>query len=157
MSNVTRDDLPSLSIRRPVLVLVMNLLIVLAGLAALIDVVFATAIAYIVWRTQLAWRKWLDYAAMGAVAIPGVVIGIGYLRTFYDFNVPFIDKPLADQRPGQFRAALKQHFTVLPARQLSKQCIQINATITCREFEHLPTCQFPGSPFSADDDISFPL
>jgi iron(III) transport system permease protein len=66
-----------------------------AGLAALIDVVFATAIAYIVWRTQLSWRKWLDFAAMGAVAIPGVVIGIGYLRTFYDFNVPFIDKPLA--------------------------------------------------------------
>jgi iron(III) transport system permease protein len=66
-----------------------------AGLAALIDVIFATAIAYIVWRTQLAWRKWLDFAAMGAVAIPGVVIGIGYLRTFYDFNVPFIDKPLA--------------------------------------------------------------
>ena len=30
-----RDDLPSLSIRRPVLVLVVNLLIVLAGLAAL--------------------------------------------------------------------------------------------------------------------------
>ncbi|MBT8080952.1 MAG: efflux RND transporter permease subunit [Gammaproteobacteria bacterium] len=38
MSNVQRDDLPSLSIRRPVLVLVMNLLIVLAGLAALIAV-----------------------------------------------------------------------------------------------------------------------
>jgi iron(III) transport system permease protein len=66
-----------------------------AGLAALIDVIFATAIAYIVWRTDLAWRKWLDFAAMGAVAIPGVVIGIGYLRTFYEFNVPFIDKPLA--------------------------------------------------------------
>lgn len=66
-----------------------------AGLAALIDVVFATAIAYIVWRTQLSWRKWLDFAAMGAVAVPGVVIGIGYLRTFYDFNVPIIDKPLA--------------------------------------------------------------
>jgi iron(III) transport system permease protein len=66
-----------------------------AGLAALIDVIFATAIAYIVLRTQLSWRKWLDFAAMGAVAIPGVVIGIGYLRTFYDFNVPIIDKPLA--------------------------------------------------------------
>jgi hydrophobe/amphiphile efflux-1 (HAE1) family protein len=38
MSSVQRDDLPSLSIRRPVLVLVMNLLIVLAGLAALIAV-----------------------------------------------------------------------------------------------------------------------
>jgi iron(III) transport system permease protein len=32
---------------------------------------------------------------MGAVAVPGVVIGIGYLRTFYEFNVPIIDKPLA--------------------------------------------------------------
>ena len=72
-----------------------NNTLLFAGLAALIDVVFATAIAYIVWRTQLAWRKWLDFVAMGAVAIPGVVIGIGYLRTFYDFNVPFIDKPLA--------------------------------------------------------------
>ena len=38
MSILKRDDLPSLSIRRPVLVLVMNLLIVLAGLAALIAV-----------------------------------------------------------------------------------------------------------------------
>ena len=34
MINSPRDDLPSLSIRRPVLVLVANLLIVLAGLAA---------------------------------------------------------------------------------------------------------------------------
>ena len=66
-----------------------------AGLAAGIDVLFGTAIAYIVLRTGLAGRKWLDYAAMGAVAIPGVVLGIGYLRTFYAFNVPIIDKPLA--------------------------------------------------------------
>ena len=66
-----------------------------AGLAAAIDVIFGTAIAYVVWRTRLIGRQWLDYAAMGAVAIPGVVLGIGYLRTFYEFNVPIIDKPLA--------------------------------------------------------------
>ena len=66
-----------------------------AGLAAAIDVCFGTAIAYVVWRTRLIGRQWLDYAAMGAVAIPGVVLGIGYLRTFYEFNVPIIDKPLA--------------------------------------------------------------
>ena len=66
-----------------------------AGLAAAIDVCFGTAIAYVVWRTNLIGRQWLDYIAMGAVAIPGVVLGIGYLRTFYDFNVPIIDKPLA--------------------------------------------------------------
>jgi iron(III) transport system permease protein len=66
-----------------------------AGLAAAIDVCFGTAIAYVVWRTKLIGRQWLDYIAMGAVAIPGVVLGIGYLRTFYEFNVPIIDKPLA--------------------------------------------------------------
>jgi iron(III) transport system permease protein len=66
-----------------------------AGLAALIDVVLGTAIAYLVWRTKLIGRKWLDFIAMGAVAIPGVVLGIGYLRTFVDFNVPIVGKPLA--------------------------------------------------------------
>jgi iron(III) transport system permease protein len=66
-----------------------------AGLAALINVVFGTAIAYIVWRTGVVGRKWLDYLATGALAIPGVVLGIGYLRTFNDITVPFIDKPLA--------------------------------------------------------------
>jgi iron(III) transport system permease protein len=66
-----------------------------AGLAALIDVILGTAIAYIVWRTGLVGRKWLDYIAMGAVAVPGVVLGIGYLRTFVEFNVPIVDKPLA--------------------------------------------------------------
>ena len=66
-----------------------------AGLAALIDVVLGTAIAYIVWRTGLIGRKWLDYIAMGAVAVPGVVLGIGYLRTFVEFNMPIIDKPLS--------------------------------------------------------------
>ena len=38
MSDTHRNDLPSLSIRRPVLVLVANLLVVLAGLAALVAV-----------------------------------------------------------------------------------------------------------------------
>ena len=66
-----------------------------AGLAALIDVVLGTAIDYIVWRTGLIGRKWLDYIAMGAGAVPGVVLGIGYLRTFVEFNVPIIDKPLS--------------------------------------------------------------
>jgi iron(III) transport system permease protein len=30
-----------------------------------------------------------------ALAVPGVVIGIGYLRTFYSLDVPIVDKPLA--------------------------------------------------------------
>ena len=66
-----------------------------AGAAALFDVAFGTAIAYVVLRTDVIGRKWLDYIGTGAIAVPGVVLGIGYLRTFNDFNVPIIDKPLA--------------------------------------------------------------
>jgi len=66
-----------------------------AGLAALFDVILATAIAYVVLRTDLIGRKWLDYGATAALAVPGVVIGIGYLRTFHSFNIPLIDQPLA--------------------------------------------------------------
>ena len=66
-----------------------------AGLAALFDVILATAIAYIVWRTDIVGRKWLDYGATAALAVPGVVLGIGYLRTFHSTNIPLIDEPLA--------------------------------------------------------------
>ena len=59
-------------------------------LAGLIDVVLGTAIAYIVLRTKLIGRQWLDYTAMAAVAIPGLVIGIGYLRTFFSYEVPWL-------------------------------------------------------------------
>ena len=60
-------------------------------LAGIIDVVLGTAIAYIVLRTKLIGRQWLDYIAMAAVAIPGLVIGIGYLRTFYGYNIPWLE------------------------------------------------------------------
>ncbi|HQU67630.1 MAG TPA: iron ABC transporter permease [Albidovulum sp.] len=66
-----------------------------AGIAATLDVILGTAIAYIVLRTGIAGRKWLDYLATAALAVPGVVLGIGYLRTFQSVDVPFIDKPLA--------------------------------------------------------------
>lgn len=66
-----------------------------AGLAATADVIFGTAIAYIVWRTGIPGRKWLDYGATAALAIPGVVLGIGYLRMYHGVTVPFLDKPLA--------------------------------------------------------------
>ncbi|MDH3672635.1 MAG: iron ABC transporter permease [Gammaproteobacteria bacterium] len=66
-----------------------------AGLAALFDVIIGTGIAYIVWRTGLPGRKWLDYGATAALAVPGVVIGIGYLRTYHGINVPIADQPLA--------------------------------------------------------------
>jgi iron(III) transport system permease protein len=66
-----------------------------AGFAALIDVVIATAIAYIVLRTKMIGRQWLDYIAMSAIAIPGIVLGIGYLRSFHAIEVPLTGEPLA--------------------------------------------------------------
>ena len=65
-----------------------------ASLAGLIDVVLGMAIAYIVLRTRLFGREWLDWAASAALAVPGVVLGIGYLRTFYGVQLPD-GRPLA--------------------------------------------------------------
>jgi len=62
--------------------------LVYASIAGLIDVVIGTAIAYLVLRTKLVGRHWLDWAAMAALAVPGVVLGIGYLRTFYGISLP---------------------------------------------------------------------
>ena len=57
--------------------------LIYASLAGLIDVVFGTAIAYLVLRTKLIGRNALDWAASAALAVPGIVLGIGYLRAFY--------------------------------------------------------------------------
>lgn len=62
--------------------------LIYATLAGLIDVVIGGAIAYIVLRTKIIGRRWLDWAATAALAIPGVVLGIGYLRTFYGITLP---------------------------------------------------------------------
>ena len=59
-----------------------------AALAGLIDVVLGTAIAYLVLRTRAPGRQWLDYVAMAALAVPGVVLGIGYLRAYYGVVLP---------------------------------------------------------------------
>jgi iron(III) transport system permease protein len=57
--------------------------LVYCGLAALIDVVIGTAIAYLILRTRIPGRQWLDFAASAAIAVPGIVLAIGYLRTFH--------------------------------------------------------------------------
>ncbi|GAB5509330.1 MAG: iron ABC transporter permease [Hyphomicrobiales bacterium] len=66
-----------------------------AGIAATLDVIIGTAIAYIVIRTNIFGRKALDYLATAALAVPGVVLGIGYLRTFHSIDVPFTGEPMA--------------------------------------------------------------
>jgi iron(III) transport system permease protein len=61
------------------------------GLAALIDVILGTAIAYIILRTRLPGREVLDWTASAPLAIPGVVLAIGYLRAFRGLEMPFTD------------------------------------------------------------------
>jgi iron(III) transport system permease protein len=58
------------------------------GIAAGLDVILGVAIAYLILRTKLPGRHLLDLAATAAIAIPGVVLAIGYLRTFRTWEVP---------------------------------------------------------------------
>lgn len=57
------------------------------GLAGLIDVIIGVTIAWLVLRTKLPGRKLLDMAAMSALAVPGLVLGIGILRTYFDVKL----------------------------------------------------------------------
>ncbi len=61
-------------------------------LAAGLDVVIGTAIAYLILRTQLPARQWLDWLASAALAIPGLVLAIGYLRLFKGVTLPGSDR-----------------------------------------------------------------
>ncbi len=69
--------------------------ILYCGLAGLIDVVLGATLAYVVLRTRLPGRKLVEQVAMAAVAIPGLVLGIGLLRTYYDVKLPFSGESLA--------------------------------------------------------------
>jgi len=64
------------------------------GLAALLDVTIGTAIAYLLLRTQVPGRQLLDHMATVALAMPGVVLGIGYLRAFRGVEIPFTGETL---------------------------------------------------------------
>jgi iron(III) transport system permease protein len=57
------------------------------GLAALIDVAIGIAVAYLILRTKIPGRQWLDFVASAAIAVPGIVLAIGYLRTFQTFEL----------------------------------------------------------------------
>lgn len=58
------------------------------GLAAGIDVILGTAIAYLMLRTRLPGRQWLDWIASAALAVPGIVLAIGFMRTFRGIEIP---------------------------------------------------------------------
>jgi iron(III) transport system permease protein len=65
-----------------------------AGLAALADVALGAVIAWLLVRGRVAGRRWLDIVATIPLAIPGVVIAIGFLRAFGGFVVPGLGDPL---------------------------------------------------------------
>jgi len=64
-------------------------------LAGLIDIVLGATLAYVVLRTRLPGRRLVEQVAMSAVAIPGLVLGIGLLRTYYDVKLPMSGESLA--------------------------------------------------------------
>jgi iron(III) transport system permease protein len=62
--------------------------------AAGIDILLGVAIAYLILRTKLPGRQWLDHMASAALAIPGLVLAIGYLRMFKGMTLPFTETPI---------------------------------------------------------------
>jgi len=65
-----------------------------ALLAALLDVLLGALIAWLLVRGRTRGRQWLDVIATMPLAIPGVVIAVGYLRLFHGWNVPGLGEPL---------------------------------------------------------------
>ena len=61
------------------------------GLAAGLDVLLGVTIAYLILRTQLPARQWLDWIATASLAVPGIVLAIGFLRIFKGVTVPGTD------------------------------------------------------------------
>ncbi|MEK7443689.1 MAG: ABC transporter permease subunit, partial [candidate division NC10 bacterium] len=65
-----------------------------ALLAAGIDVVLGAVIGWLLLRGRARGRQWLDLIATMPLAIPGVVIAVGYLRVFHGWSVPGLGEPL---------------------------------------------------------------
>ena len=65
--------------------------LIYCGLAAGLDVVLGVTIAYLILRTKLPARQWLDWIATASLAVPGIVLAIGFLRMFKGVMVPGTD------------------------------------------------------------------
>jgi iron(III) transport system permease protein len=61
------------------------------GIAAGLDVVLGVTIAYLMLRTSLPARRWLDWIATASLAVPGIVLAIGYLRLYKGITWPGTD------------------------------------------------------------------
>ena len=65
--------------------------LIYCGLAAGLDVLLGVTIAYLILRTRLPARQWLDWIATASLAVPGIVLAIGFLRQFKGVTVPGTD------------------------------------------------------------------
>ena len=65
-----------------------------ALLAAIADVALGAVIAWLLLRGRVRGRQWLDTISTIPLAIPGVVIAVGYLRAWSGWRVPGLGDPL---------------------------------------------------------------
>ncbi len=65
------------------------------GLAAGLDVILGAAIAFLLVRSRLWGVNLLDALATLPLAIPGVVLAVGYIRVFHGWDFPGIGAPLS--------------------------------------------------------------
>jgi len=63
-------------------------------LAAGLDVVLGAVIAFLLIRSRLWGKDLLDAIATSPLAIPGVVLAVGYLRVFHGWDFPGLGAPL---------------------------------------------------------------
>jgi len=68
--------------------------LIYTGLAAGIAVVLGAAIAFLLLRSRLWGRNLLDALATLPLAIPGVVLAVGYIRVFHGWEFPGLGAPL---------------------------------------------------------------
>ena len=64
------------------------------GLAAALDVFLGAIIAFLLIRSRVWGRNALDAVATLPIAIPGVVLAVGYLRVFHGWDFPGLGAPL---------------------------------------------------------------
>jgi iron(III) transport system permease protein len=64
------------------------------GLAAALDVFLGAIIAFLLIRSSVWGRNALDAVATLPIAIPGVVLAVGYLRVFHGWDFPGLGAPL---------------------------------------------------------------
>jgi iron(III) transport system permease protein len=65
-----------------------------SGVALLIDLMLGLTIAFLLGRSQIPGNALMDSLVTTIIAVPGIVLGIGYLRGFHSFSIPVIGETL---------------------------------------------------------------